>query len=174
MRTVKTDRLLGLLICVLLGGLVCAIYAGIHERVIVDGDTAPNFTITADNGRTVTLPHFGGKLLVVNFWATWCAPCVEETPSLSRFAQRYADKGVVVLAISVDQSEKAYRKFLDKYKPAFLTVRERKLHEEFGTYMWPESYIIGADGKVLKKIAQGVDWMEPSTIQFVDGLLQTQ
>jgi cytochrome c biogenesis protein CcmG, thiol:disulfide interchange protein DsbE len=174
MRSVKTDRLLKLLLCVLLGGLVYAIYAGIHERVVVDGDTSPDFTITADNGRLVSMPHFAGKLLVLNFWASWCGPCVEETPSLSRFAQQYADKGVVVLGISVDQSEKAYRTFLQKYKPAFLTVRERKLHEAFGTYMWPETYIISADGKVLKKIAQGVDWSEPSTTQFFNSLLATQ
>ena len=49
------------------------------------------------------MPHFAGRLLVLNFWASWCAPCVEETPSLSRLAERYADKGVVVLGISVDQ-----------------------------------------------------------------------
>jgi cytochrome c biogenesis protein CcmG, thiol:disulfide interchange protein DsbE len=174
MQSVKTDRLLRLLLCVLLGGLVYAIYAGIHQRVVVDGDTSPDFSITADNGRVVSMPHFNGKILVLNFWATWCGPCVEETPSLSRFAQQYGDKGVVVLGISVDQSDKAYRKFLDKYKPAFLTVRERKLHEDFGTYMWPETYIIGADGKVIKKIAQPIDWMESNTTQFFDGLLRTQ
>lgn len=173
MPSVKTDRLLGLLLCLLVGALVYAIYAGIHERVVVEGDTAPGFAITADNGRSVSIPHFEGRLLVLNFWASWCAPCVEETPSLSRLAQRYADKGVVVLGVSVDQNEASYRTFLRKYQPAFLTARERNLHEEFGTFMYPETYIIAADGKVLRKIAEGADWMDPNMIRYFDSLLDS-
>ena len=76
------------------------------------GDTAPEFTITTDNGRTVSPPDFGGKLLVLNFWATWCPPCVQEMPSLNQFQKSLADKGVVVLGISVDKDEKAYKAFL--------------------------------------------------------------
>jgi thiol-disulfide isomerase/thioredoxin len=77
----------------------------------------------------VSLPNFGGKLLVLNFWATWCPPCVQETPSLSQFAATYANKGVVVLGVSVDKDEKAYRNFLQKFNPAFLYARDFKLHE---------------------------------------------
>jgi peroxiredoxin len=172
MPSVKTDRLLGGLLWLLMGALAGAIYLGIHEPVVGEGDRAPDFTITADNGRPVSVPHFGGKLLVLNFWASWCAPCAEETPSLSRLAEQYADKGVVVLGISVDQNEASYRAFLRKYRPAFLTARERKLHEEFGTFMYPETYIIGADGKVLRKIAEGADWMDPNVIRLFDGLLE--
>jgi thiol-disulfide isomerase/thioredoxin len=171
MPSVKTDRLLGLSLCLLVGGLVYAIYAGIHERVVVEGDTAPEFAVTADNGRLVSMPHFEGRLLVLNFWASWCPPCVEETPSLSRLAQRDADKGLVVLGVSVDRNEASYRAFLRKYQPAFLTARERKLHAEFGTFMYPETYIVASDGKVLKKIAEGVDWMDPNTIRYIDSLL---
>jgi len=172
MQHLKTDRLLVVLLCVLSGALVFSIYAGIHERVVVEGDSAPDFTITADNGHAVSMPHFQGKLLVLNFWASWCGPCVEETPSLSQLAQQYADKGVVVLGVSVDQSEKAYQTFLEKYKPAFLTVRERNLHEKFGTFMYPETYIISADGKVLRKIAAAADWSDPGVAQYFDSLLR--
>jgi thiol-disulfide isomerase/thioredoxin len=171
MRSVKTDWLLISLLCLLTVGLVWAIYSGIHERVVAEGDTAPGFTIKADNGRPVSLPNFGGKLLVLNFWASWCAPCVEETPSLSRLAQQYADKGVVVLGVSVDRNEASYRTFLRKYRPTFLTAREGNLHAEFGTFMYPETYIIGADGKVLKKIAEGADWTNPNMIRYFDNLL---
>jgi len=97
---------------------------------------------------------------------------VEETPSLSRFAQEYASKGVVVLGISVDRDEKAYRAFLQKFNPAFLTVRELKIHEDYGTFMYPETYFIDAKGRVLKKIAEGVaDWMDPGVRQIVDSML---
>jgi cytochrome c biogenesis protein CcmG, thiol:disulfide interchange protein DsbE len=171
MPTSQTDRLLRGGIVLLSAVLVYFIYAGIHQRIVVAGDAAPEFSITADNGRTVTLPSFGGKLLVLNFWATWCPPCVQETPSLSRFAATYAPKGVVVLGISVDKDEAAYRAFLRKFSPEFLTVREDKLHEDYGTYMYPETYIIDAKGKVLQKLAEPADWMDPRMTQLIDSLL---
>src|SRR5882757_7747311 len=146
MQRAKVDKSLRIGIVVLVAALVYVIYAGIHERVIAAGDNAPEFTIKADTGQTVSVPNFGGKLLVLNFWATWCPPCVQETPSLSEFARRYAARGVVVLGISVDKDEKAYRAFLERFKPAFLTVRESKSHEDYGTYMYPETYIIDANG----------------------------
>ncbi len=171
MQSVKIDRLLRVAICVLVAALVYVVYAGIHQTVIAAGDSAPGFTIQADNGRSVSLPNFGGKILVLNFWASWCPPCVEETPSLSKFTQDFASKGVVVLGVSVDKDPQAYQNFLRKYRPSFLTARELNLHEEFGTFMYPETYIIDSHGKVLKKIAEGVDWSDPSISQYINSLL---
>lgn len=171
MQSVKIDRFLRLGIGVLAVVLVYVIYAGIHQRVVEAGDTAPDFTITADNGRAVSLSNFGGKLLLLNFWASWCGPCAEETPSLSKFAQDYASKGVVVLGVSVDKDPQAYQRFLRKYAPSFLTARELKTHEEFGTYMYPETYIINAQGRVLLKIAEPADWTSPAVTQIIDKLL---
>jgi len=171
MQSVKIDRLLRVGICLLVTILVFTIYAAIHERVVVAGDSAPDFTITADGGRSLSASNFGGKLLVLNFWATWCPPCVEETPSLSRFAQQYADKGVVVLALSVDKDEKAYRAFLQRFKPDFLTARDSKVHADYGTFMYPETYIIDAKGRVSRKYAEAEDWMSPEITQYVNSLL---
>ncbi len=174
MQKAKIDRLLRAAIGLLMVVLVYVIYAAIHERVVLAGDSAPAFSITADNGSPISLPGFKGKLLVLNFWASWCQPCVEETPSLSQFAQQFADKGVVVLALSVDHDQRAYNAFVQKFHPAFLTAREDKLHainEDFGTYMYPETYIIDANGKVLKKIAEGADWNDPQLVQYVNSLL---
>jgi thiol-disulfide isomerase/thioredoxin len=171
MPSVKIDRFLRVAIGVLLVTFVYVIYAAIHERVVAAGDTAPEFTITADSGRAVSLPNFGGRILVLNFWATWCPPCVQETPSLSRFAQEFANKGVVVLGVSVDQNEQAYRAFLRKFNPAFLTARDTRLHEDFGTFMYPETYIIDAKGKVLQKLAEPADWMDPKITGYINSLL---
>jgi thiol-disulfide isomerase/thioredoxin len=171
MRSVKIDRLLGVTAGVLLVAFVYVIYLAIHERVVVAGDQAPQFTLTTDTGRSVSVPNFGGKLLVLNFWASWCGPCIQETPSLSQFANQYASKGVVVLGISVDQNDKAYRTFLQKYSPTFLTVRDQKIHEDYGTFMYPETYIIDAKGKVLYKIADPADWTDPKLTQYVNSLL---
>ncbi len=171
MKNARTDTLLRAGIGLLLAAMTVSIYAGIHERVVVAGDSAPGFTIKADDGRTVTLPNFGGKVLVLNFWATWCPPCVQETPSLSQFAAQYSGKGVVVLGVSVDKDPKAYQQFLEKFKPAFLTARNGDLHADYGTFMYPETYIIDAQGKVLKKIAEPADWMAPDVTRYIDSLL---
>jgi cytochrome c biogenesis protein CcmG/thiol:disulfide interchange protein DsbE len=171
MQRTKIDQFIRLGICALTVALVFAIYSGIHERVVIAGDSAPSFTITTDNGSVVSIPKFNGKVLVLNFWASWCAPCVEETPSLSQLASEFGPKGLVVLALSVDHDEKAYSAFLQKFHPAFLTARDLKLHEEYGTYMYPETYIISPEGKVLQKFAEEVDWSDPKITQFVASLL---
>jgi cytochrome c biogenesis protein CcmG, thiol:disulfide interchange protein DsbE len=171
MQSVKTETFLRAGIGLLVVALVFVIYAGIHERIVVAGDTAPEFTITSDSGRTVSVPSFGGKLLVLNFWATWCPPCIQETPSLSRFAQAYASKGVVVMGVSVDKDEKAYKAFLQRFNPAFLTARDSKIHEDYGTFMYPETYIIDTKGRVLKKIAEPADWMNPEITGYIDSVL---
>ena len=171
MKSVKIDRFLRFALGFLAIAFVYVIYAAIHVHIVVAGDTAPEFTIHADNGRTVTVPNFGGKLLVLNFWATWCPPCVEETPSLSQFAAQYADKGVVVLGISVDKDEKAYGAFLKRFNPSFLTARDSQIHQDYGTFMYPETYMIDATGKVLKKLAEPADWMNPQLTGWVDSVL---
>jgi len=171
MKNVKIDRFLRLALGFLSVAFIYVIYAAIHERVVVAGDTAPEFTLQADNGRAVAVPNFGGRLLVLNFWATWCPPCVEETPSLSQFAARYADKGVTVLAVSVDKDEKAYRAFLRRFSPTFLTARDSQIHQDYGTFMYPETYIIDGKGKVLKKFAEPVDWTNPQLTAWVDSVL---
>jgi peroxiredoxin len=137
----------------------------------VAGDAAPGFTVSTDSGRSVSVPNFGGKLLVLNFWATWCPPCVTETPSLSQFTREFSDKGVVVLGISVDRDEKAYREFLRKYTPTFLTARDLKIHEDYGTFMYPETYVINAQGKVLLKLAEPADWMDAKMTSYIGSLL---
>src|SRR4051795_12137982 len=158
MKNVKTDRIIRASMALLTVALVYVIYIAMHERIVVAGDDAPGFTVKTDSGQTVSLPNFKGKVLVLNFWASWCPPCVQETPSLSAFAAAYANRGVVVLGISVDKDEKAYRAFLQKFRPNFLTVRESQIHEEYGTFIYPETYIIDSQGKVLRKIVDVADW----------------
>lgn len=181
MKSANTDRILRAGMLLLTAALVYVIYAAIHERVVVAGDKAPEFSVRTDSGRTVSLPDFGGKVLVLNFWASWCPPCVQETPTLSRFAAAYANRGVVVLGISVDKNEAAYRGFLQKFRPNFQTVRESDIHERYGTFMYPETYIINAQGRVVKKIvevsdwpgdpARFEDWTDPQFGKYIDSLL---
>ena len=117
------------------------------------GDKAPDFTITTDSGKQITRSDFGGRLLVLNFWATWCPPCVEEMPSLDEFQKRLAASGVVVLGVSVDTNEPPYRAFLQKARVSFLTARDPQasISAEYGTFKYPETYVIDSSGRVLQK-----------------------
>src|SRR6267143_1530574 len=101
------------------------------------------------------------ELLVLNFWATWCAPCIEELPSLDAFQRRFANSGVVVLGISADKDEKVYRDFLARARVSFITARDpdNKINADYGTFRFPETYIIDTKGKVLRKIISNQDWM---------------
>lgn len=171
MQTVKINRFLRAGIGLLAIALVYVIYAAIYQHIVEAGDSAPAFTVTADDGRAVSLSRFGGKLLVLNFWASWCQPCVEETPSLSAFAQQYKDKGVVVLAISVDKDPAAYRKFVERFHPAFLTARDLNVHQDYGTFVYPESYVIDPTGKVLRKYAEAKNWMNADVLSDINALL---
>ena len=173
MHSVKIDRILQAAVGLLLVAFVYVIYAAIHEQVIVVGDTAPEFTVTTEGGRKVSVPDFGGKYLVLNFWATWCPPCVEETPSLSQFARQFGDKGVVVLGVSVDKDPKAYQAFLQRANPGFLTARdpEAKINADYGTFKYPETYIVDSKGKVIQKIIGPTDWTDPKMTSFFQSLL---
>jgi cytochrome c biogenesis protein CcmG/thiol:disulfide interchange protein DsbE len=169
----KTDRILRYSIGVLLCAFVYVIFVTLRERIIGVGDSAPDFSVTADNGRTVSLNSFGGKVLVLNFWATWCATCMEELPSLDQFQRDFAGSGVVVLGVSVDKDEKAYKRFLSRVNVAFLTTRDpdNKINADYGTFKFPETYIINRDGKVLSKIISSTNWTDDKMMNYVKSLL---
>jgi cytochrome c biogenesis protein CcmG, thiol:disulfide interchange protein DsbE len=173
MSSAKTERLLRLAIVLLTFTFVFVIANTLRERITTVGDSAPDFSIKTDNGQTISASSFGGKLLVLNFWATWCPPCVEETPSLSRFAAQMASSGVVVLAISVDKDEKAYRDFISRFKPAFMTARDpqAKINADYGTFKYPETYVISTSGKVLRKFISDQPWDSERMISDIKSLL---
>jgi cytochrome c biogenesis protein CcmG, thiol:disulfide interchange protein DsbE len=132
---------------------------------------APDFTVR-DSDRTVTLSQLKGQVVVLNFWATWCPPCIEEMPSLVQMQERMKSKGVTVLAVSIDVDENAYRKFLTQHGVNLLTVRDpdEKTPSLYGTHMWPETYIIDRNGIVRRKFIGAVDWTEPEVIEFIGKL----
>lgn len=132
---------------------------------------APDFTVH-DSDRTVTLSQLRGQVVVLNFWATWCPPCIEETPSLVQMQQRMKDKGITVLAVSVDVDEGAYRQFIKAHGVDLLTVRdgENKSNALYGTFKFPETYVIDRNGVVRRKFIGAVDWTEPDVIEYLGKL----
>lgn len=148
------------------------VYDGLRERNVNTGDRAPNFKVTTERGKVLTRSDFGGRVLVLNFWASWCPPCVEETPSMNELARDLSQKGVVVLGISVDHNAEAYRRFLADHRVAFETALdpEERVNSEFGTFKYPETYVI-RDGKVRIKYIGPRDWSDPAIRREIESLL---
>jgi len=137
-----------------------------------EGGPAPDFSVKTDQGRLLTTHSFGGKLLVLNFWATWCAPCVQEIPSLNEFQKRFANSGVVVVAVSVDKNEQKYKTFLEWIHVSFETARDpsQDVSAVYGTFQYPETYII-KDGRIMRKFPNAEDWLSDDMTQYVQSLL---
>lgn len=150
-------------------GFLAGCYSGNHPGQI--GSAAPDFTIQ-DSDHKVTLSQFRGQVVVLNFWATWCPPCIEETPSLVRMQTRMKDKGVVVLAVSIDDDNAAYHKFLKDYSVNMVTVRDeaRKASSLYGTFGWPESYVIDRSGVIRRKFIGAVEWTSPEITDYLSKL----
>ncbi len=123
------------------------------------GTVAPDFTVQ-DAQRKVSLNEFRGQVVVLNFWATWCPPCVEETPSLVDMADRMKGRGITVLGVSVDVDGDAYKKFVADHHVDYLTVRDadHKSSDLYGTFKYPETYIIDRSGILRRKFLGAVDW----------------
>jgi len=155
-------------IALLLAACVTGCYRGSRPAGI--NRAAPDFTVT-DADRTVSLHDLKGKVVALNFWATWCPPCVEEMPSLVAMQQKLKDQ-VTVLAVSVDVDEDAYHKFLKDHNVALLTVRDpgQKSNRLYGTFGYPETYIIDRQGIIRRKFIGPVDWNDPEIETYLKGL----
>jgi len=136
------------------------------------GRPAKNFEFTL-NGKPEQISDFRGKVVVLNFWATWCPPCVEETPSLIQLQKRIAPLGGTVLGVSLDDDQSAYLNFLKTYKIAFPTYRDptKQSAIDYGTTMYPETYIINRQGRIDRKIIGPQDWTSPRMLAYMDSIL---
>jgi len=135
------------------------------------GSVAPDFTVQ-DPERKVTLSELRGKVVVLNFWASWCGPCIEETPSLVDMQHKLRDKGITVLAISIDDDDDAYHKFRADYHMDMLTVRDasKSSNAMYGTFKFPETYVIDRNGVMRRKFIGAVDWSSPEVVEFLTKL----
>jgi len=165
------DKALRVGILLLTVALVAVVASTLRDRIIVAGDSAPSFTVTTDSGRKISADDFGGRLLLVNFWATWCPPCINELPSLNALAAELKGSGVVVLGISVDKDKAAYDRFLKKVKLNFETSRDPSadISADYGTFKYPETYVIDRNGKVLEKFINEQPWMSPEIVNRLKG-----
>jgi thiol-disulfide isomerase/thioredoxin len=138
----------------LLAGLACVLALTVPARAEVRiGQPFPNLAHYALEG---TLPAREGQVVLIDFWATWCAPCKASFPAYSELQRELAARGFVLLAVSVDKTRAPYDEFLKRYAPAFPTVRDgtQKLVAEVRVPAMPTSYLIDRKG-VLRAVHSG-------------------
>jgi thiol-disulfide isomerase/thioredoxin len=141
---------------------------GSHPELI--GRSAPDFTVS-DSQRTVSLHDYKGKVVVLNFWASWCAPCIEELPSLIQMQHELGDR-VTVLAVATDQDPDTYQRFVREHNVDLITVNDtaQKSNAVYGTWGWPETYIIDRKGIVRRKFIGPVEWTNPTIVSYLEKL----
>jgi peroxiredoxin len=168
----KTNAVKILVLLLILGGAAILALRLRQPRSVDVGERAPDFTLPALNRPALSLHDFGRQVVVLNFWATWCPPCVEETPGLEKFAEQMQTQGVTVLSVSVDQDAAALQTFAAQQHLSFPIGRDpdRSVANRYGTFLFPETYIIDQDGKVAEKLIGPVDWQDPRIITFVQEL----
>lgn len=166
-------------------GLVLAFVAGLlflfwradyrQGEPSLRGRPAKDFALNL-GGKDTHLSALRGKVVLLNFWATWCPPCVEEAPSLNALQRRIEPLGGTVLGVSLDEDPAAYEEFLKTYQIAFPTYRagSPQIALDYGTTMYPETYVIDQRGRIDRKVVGPQDWTSPEMTSYVDSLLKAK
>ena len=139
------------------------------------GLRAPDFTFTGIDGNEVSLSDYLGKVVIVNIWATWCPPCVDEMPSMEKLYKKFKVENFEILAVSIDESgREAVIPFMRKYELTFpaLIDSQATIKNLYGATGVPESFIIDKKGICVKKIIGSIDWAAPEVFSFFQELLQ--
>ncbi|MEJ2471609.1 MAG: TlpA disulfide reductase family protein [Desulfuromonadales bacterium] len=173
--------ILFLLVLSLVGGAVYLGTAGSSRPVyepaqpVHVGDQAPDFQLLDNRGNRVTLSELRDKVVMVNFWATWCPPCRAEMPSMEKLNQAMAGEDFVILAINVEQNGRpAVADLLEKTPHSFPILFDEQgvVQKLYGVYKFPESFVIRKDGIIDDKIIGAIDWAHPETIAYFKELAE--
>ncbi len=143
----------------------------------IAGRAAKDFPLEV-SGKPGRLSDYKGKIVVLNFWATWCPPCVEETPGLNRLQKHIAPRNGVILGVAADEDAAAYEKFLRNQGVIFPTYRDpatkdnhSPIAQTYGTSMYPETYVIDRNGKIARKFIGFQQWDSPEMLAYFDAIL---
>jgi peroxiredoxin len=150
-------------------------YKSVEQVPIEVGLPAPDFTFPTINGTMVSLSDYRGKIVLVNIWATWCPPCVDEMPSMEKLYQKLKGENFEILAVSIDSlGLKAVVPFMKKHKLTFPALIDSTgtIRIAYGNTGIPESFIIDEDGILVQKITGPMDWAHPDILRFFYDLIQ--
>lgn len=132
-------------------------------KALAPGAKAPDFTLPTATGEEFSLESLQGHIVILDFWASWCAPCIAEMPTVKEIYAKYKDKGLKVVGISMDNSKAAWMKSIDKIQIPWLHVSSLKgmkrcpVAELYQVYAIPKLYIIDKEGKIVDKDLRGED-----------------
>ena len=138
------------------------------------GSAAPDFSLPRLSGDgDVSLASLRGHVVLLNFWATWCAPCEEEMPAMQRLHQRLGSDGLELVAVSVDNAEADVRAFRERLGLTFpiLLDPQRSVSTRYQTFRYPESFLIDREGVVLERYVGPRDWDDPLYLERLRQLL---
>ena len=139
------------------------------------GLPAPNFTFPDLNGKRVSLSDYRGMVVLVNIWATWCRPCVQEMPSMEKLYDRLRGRNFEILAVSIDSTgREAVAPFMLRLNLTFpaLLDPEGKIKSLYGLTGIPETFIIDKEGILIERIIGPIDWATPEVYRFFQNLIQ--
>ena len=142
----------------------------------MEHEGVPDFELERMDGTTFKLSELTGKILVINFWASWCNPCVEEFPSMIKLVDRY-HSGLTVVAVATDDDRKDIEAFLKVYhlpKPGFEVVWDKKktVMNSYGIEKVPESFLVGKDFKLIRKVLGIENWYTNGAISYFADLIR--
>lgn len=134
---------------------------------------APDFALEDLSGKRVSLKDLRGKVVFLNFWATWCVPCRQEMPTMEKLHRELKDQGLEVVAVNIKEGKKEVRKFFDELGLTFTALLDRdgKVSEEYGAWSIPLSYFISRKGEFIGKVIGYRKWDGDDTTTFFVGLL---
>lgn len=157
--------------------MTCLVLAtsGAHARELQSykGDpTPPPLKLQDLQGAWHDLDKLRGKVVLVNFWATWCPPCVHEIPSMQRLNARMRDKPFVILAVDMAEPEQDIRAFLKKIPVDFtiLLDKDGKALQAWKVFAFPTSFVLGPDGQIRYALPGALEWDSPEVIEKIEGL----
>lgn len=142
---------------------------------LVKGVPAPNFTLPGLDGKMVSLDNYKGKVVLLNIWATWCPPCVDEMPSMEKLYQELKGENFEILAVSIDVlGAKEVIPFMKKHKLSFPALTDTKgaIKSLYQTTGVPESFIIDKNGIIVEKVIGPRDWATLGAIRYFRNLIQ--
>ena len=139
------------------------------DRPGLTGQVAPDFNVS-DGTSTIHLANYRGQVVLLNFWASWCIPCVQELPGLLQLHRERPD--LAILAVSIDTDQDAYARFIERRHVNLITVRdpEQTAAKLYHTEGWPETYIIDRQGVIRRKLVGDPDWSNPEIQQYLKSL----
>jgi peroxiredoxin len=155
------------LLCLVLALAAGGCDRGGHPSEI--GKPAPDFNVS-DGSTSIHLAQYRGKVVLLNFWASWCAPCIVELPSLQQFHREHPE--YPILAVSIDEDAGAYQRFLIQRHVDFITVRDpqQTAAGKYGTTGWPETFVIDAQGRIRRRFIGATNWNDPEILRFLKTL----